>query len=162
MEIFIDELLLGTTILLVFFKPFCSGVCTSECYLVVWDWMPWYLYASGSNSSTPSSSLCRNTPEYSGYNSSIWDNELYSSSMLALYRARPCSTVVLTPANSTRHRPPNTYSISDCIHSLDLQRIGVLQCSSVPVSPVRLRESQMVYFDVTFLIFVMSPMKRLQ
>lgn len=82
--------------------------------------------------------------------------------MLALYRARPCSTVVLTPANSTRHRPPNTYSISDCIHSLELQRIGVLQCSSVPVSPVRLRESQMVYFDVTFLIFVMSPMKRLQ
>lgn len=104
----------------------------------------------------------RNTPYTLDSTNSTWDTELYSSSMLALYRARPCTTVVLTPANSTRHRPPNTYSISDCIHSLELQRIGVLQCSSVPVSPVRLRESQMVYFDVTFLIFVMSPMKRLQ
>ena len=75
------------------------------------------------------------------HTSSTWDAELYFSSMLALYRARPCSTVVLNPANSTRHRPPNAYSISDCFHSLELQRIDVLHGSPVPVSPVRLRES---------------------
>ena len=61
--------------------------------------------------------------------------------MLALYRASPCSTVVLTPANSTRHRPPNACSISDCIYSLELQRIDVLHGSPVPVSPVKLGES---------------------
>ena len=146
-----------------YYYSFCwcfQGVC-SEYHLVVRYWLSWCLGASGDHSPTPtSSSLLYNVhPIFYQQHLGHWAVLFV---MPALYSARHCPTVVLTPASSTRHRPPKTYSISDCIHSLELQRIGVVQCSSVPVSPVRLGESQMVYFDVTFIIPAISPMKRFQ
>lgn len=110
-----------------YYYSFCwcfQGVC-SEYHLVVRYWLSWCLGASGDHSPTPtSSSLLYNVhPIFYQQHLGHWAVLFV---MPALYSARHCPTVVLTPASSTRHRPPKTYSISDCIHSLELQRIDVL------------------------------------